>query len=132
MDILYIIFEISVKLPFLWACKNIQVFILKIDLILYRNTLKCTQTPAQRTVFLATKKATVNKINYLYILSSPLENKFYTDCENKNISEGCQVFCFVCDTSGDGSKGPQKPKKLTAFFEKFLKKPKCTGCMFQK
>ena len=82
MDILYIIFEISVKLPFLWACKNIQVFILKIDLILYRNTLKCTQTPAQRTVFLATKKATVNKINYLYILSSPLENKFYTYYKN--------------------------------------------------
>ena len=32
-------------------------------------------------MFLATKKATVNKINYLYILSSPLENKFYTDCK---------------------------------------------------
>ena len=28
---------------------------------------------------MATKKATVNKINYLYILSSPLENKCYTD-----------------------------------------------------
>ena len=49
-----------------------------------------------------------------------------------NISEGCQDFCFVCDTWGAGGKGPQKPKKLTACFEKFLKKPKCTGCMFQK
>ena len=36
------------------------------------------------TVFLATKKETVNKINYLYILSSPLVNKFYTD-RKKNI-----------------------------------------------
>ena len=33
-------------------------------------------------MFLATKKATVNKINYLYILSSPLVNKFYTDRKN--------------------------------------------------
>ena len=39
MDILYIIFEVSVKLPFLLACKNIQVFILKTDLILYKNTV---------------------------------------------------------------------------------------------